>query len=152
MRQSDLTSVGRWIGAILTDMKFRHLAVISIISIAVSTPAISFAAGLPTQIVPSDCNGTGGCQSICDVADLANNILNLVIFTAVFVAGVLFAWAGWKYVTAGGDTGKAAKAKQVFWNVTIGLVIILAAYLIVQTLMSSLSHIQGWNTLCNAHQ
>ena len=148
-----MTSTGEWTGAILTGMKFRNLAVISIIALAASAPAISFAAGLPTQIVPNDCNTQpGGCQSICDVADLANNILNLVIYTAVFVAGVLFAWAGWKYVTAGGNPGKAAKAKQVFWNVTIGLVIILAAYLIVQTLMSGLSHIQGWNTLCNAHQ
>src|SRR3989338_8569796 len=93
------------------------------------SPAIAFAQ-IPT-IVP--CNGTD-C-TFCHIAQLAQNVLNGGIYLAVFLSAILFAYAGWQYITAGGESGKASEAKKIFWNVGVGLVLILAAWLIVDMIM-----------------
>ena len=60
-------------------------------------------------------------------------------------------WAGWKYVTAGGGGGWSA-AREIFTNVLVGLVIILAAWLIVDTIMrapvNENATIGPWNKMC----
>src|SRR3990167_57646 len=64
-------------------------------------PSIALAASpLPGQIVPEQCNQVGGCQSVCDIATVAQNVLNTGIYIAVFLSAVLFAWAGWLYLTS----------------------------------------------------
>ena len=92
---------------------------------------------LPGQIVPEECNITGGCQSICDLATLANNVLNAGIYIAVFLSAVLFAWAGWLYLTGAGGSD-LNRAKEIFTNVAIGLVIILIGWLVVDVLIRTL--------------
>ena len=103
-------------------------------------------AQLPKKIV--SCTGVD-CK-ICDIATTAQNVLNTGIYIAIFLSAVLFAWAGWKYVTAGGEGGKSA-GKEIFTNVLIGLVIILAAWLIIDTLMKLLfksTQYGPWNKIC----
>jgi hypothetical protein len=119
-----------------------------------ATPTIAMAAGM-VSIVPSDCNQSGGCQSICDLAQLAQNVLNDGIYLAVFLSAVLFAWAGFKHMTAGGDMGQIKEANKVFSAVLIGLIIILSAWLIVSTLMSVIAGggptpTMPWNQLCTS--
>ena len=113
-------------------------------------PVIASAAGL-TAIVPADCNQEGGCQTICDLALLAQNVLNDGIYLAVLLSAFLFAWAGWKHMSAGGDAGQIKKANEVFAAVFIGLIIILSAWLIVDTLIRTLSGNPAglpWNQIC----
>ena len=110
-------------------------------------PTIASAASFPVNgIVPCD----GPNCTVCSLATLAQNILNIGIYLAVFLSAVLFAWAGWKYLTAGGDTGEVASAKKIFWNVAIGLIIILGAWLVVDTLVHTLTNIGAWNSLCSS--
>ena len=93
-----------------------------------------------------DCN-------VCDLALLAQNILNAGIYIAIFLSAILFAWAGWKYVTAGGNPGKATDARKIFTNVVIGLVIIIAGWLVVDTVMKTLVNEEAtfgpWNRICS---
>lgn len=100
-------------------------------------------------IVP--CNGTD-C-TVCHLATLAQNVLNTGIYMAVVLSAVLFAWAGWLAVTAGGSSEQIGKARSIFTNVTIGLVIILAGWLVVDTLMraavKSDSRFGPWNRICS---
>ncbi len=93
--------------------------------------------GLPKQIVPDkyNCNQPGGCDSICAVVDLAQNVLNFGIFMAVVLSAFLFAYAGWKLITAGGNTEVYQQGKRVFGNVLIGLIIILGGWIVIDTLM-----------------
>lgn len=116
------------------------------------SPVMVLGQGLPSQIVPTSCNGEGGCQSICDVALLAQNVLNTGIFIAVFLSAILFAYAGWEAVTAGGSAEKMGKAKSVFVNVLIGLIIILSAWIIIDTLMRTVTNAEFgfWNKICQA--
>lgn len=115
-------------------------------SLVLLTPA--FVAAQIPPIVPckgADCN-------VCHIAELAQNVINVGIYIAVFLSAVLFAYAGWKYITAGGDPGKAADAKKIFWTVGMGLALILAAWLIVDLIMKTLvseSALFGpWNSVC----
>jgi len=122
------------------------VAVITLVTLA---PVAVSALGL-TPIVPTDCNNPGGCSSICDLAQLAQNVLNDGIFAAVFLSAILFAWAGWQIVagSSAGDTGKIKQGKNIFWYVSIGLVLIICAWLIVSVIMSALTNNSNWNILC----
>ncbi|HUO50272.1 MAG TPA: hypothetical protein VMU25_01775 [Candidatus Paceibacterota bacterium] len=105
-------------------------------------------------IVPTECNGNGGCQSICDLAQLAQNVLNDGIYIAVFLSTILFAWAGWKHMSAGGNSHQIQEANKVFRNVFIGLIIILSAWLIVDTIIGAIggapSGHMPWNQICQS--
>lgn len=131
----------------------RQLAVFALVTAFTVAPAVTFALGL-TPIVPPDCNGRGGCTSICDLAQLAQNVLNDGIFTAIFLSAVLFAWAGWELVvgSSSGDTGKVKHGKDIFMYVTGGLVLIICAWLIVSVIMSALTNNSNWNVLCSQSQ
>ena len=62
----------------------------------------------------------------------------------------MFAVAGWKMLTGKtlGESDKISEAKKVLWNVIIGLVIILAAWLLVDTIMRTLTTSQAWSNIC----
>lgn len=132
-----LSRAVRWLGAVVV-----------LILIA---PSVVFGQ-IPT-IVPENCRADAARScSICDIAQLAQNVVNAGIYIAVFLSAVLFAYAGWKYITAGGDPGKAGDARKIFWTVGVGLVLILAAWLIVDIIMKMLvneSALFGpWNEVC----
>ena len=126
----------------------RKLLVIAL-SLLVLTPALASAAGL-TTVVPSDCNGQGGCSSVCDLAQLAQNILNDAIYLAIFASAGLFAWAGFKYLTNIANPGVVSRAKEIFSNVIIGFVIVLASWLVVDIIMRTFvgASLLPWNTIC----
>ena len=125
-----------------------------LILIAIS-PSITFAQ-FPTKIVP--CDGTsanGGVEcDVCHIGQLAQNVLNAGIYIAVFLSAILFAYAGWQYITAGGEPGKATEAKKIFWMVGVGLILILSAWLIVDLIMKvmlkggDLGPLGPWNSIC----
>ncbi len=118
-------------------------------TLSLCAPSLVLAAGL-VQVVPESCNGTGGCQSICDIAQIAQNVLNDAIYIAVFLSAVLFAWAGLKMLTSVANAGERTRAKEIFVNVAIGLIIILAGWLVVDVLMRTLvgGSIMPWNKIC----
>src|SRR5689334_14472906 len=89
-------------------------------------PMLVFAQGtrLPTQIVP--CKGVD-C-TVCDIATLAQNVINTGVFIFIFLSALMFAYAGFLYLT-NEAIGQQQAAKSIFKNVTIGLVLLLAAWL-----------------------
>ncbi len=109
------------------------------------SPALVFAqSGIPSQIVP--CNGVD-C-TVCSLATLAQRVLNFGIYFSVFVAAILFAWAGLKMLTNRGNVSEVTKAKGIFWNVLVGLTGILAAWLLVDTIMYTFTGSHLWGQLC----
>lgn len=96
-------------------------------------------AQLTGPLVP--CHGAAGdklteCQA-CHVVELGQKIINFLVAVAAVIAVVVFAYAGWLMLTAAGDMTKISSARGMFWNVLIGLVIVLAGWLIVDTVMKS---------------
>lgn len=122
--------------------------------LVLSVPMFVFASnpGIPSRIVP--CDGTD-C-TVCHLATLAQNLLNAGIFIFVFMAAMLFAYAGFLYLT-NEAIGQQQRARSIFKNVAIGLIILLSAWLVVDTLMKSvLGNGQGgtatfgpWNDICS---
>ncbi len=105
-----------------------------------------------TGLVP--CSGIE-CQA-CHAIELVQRILNFIVMIASGIAVLLFSYAGFLMLTAAGNTGKIEKGKGVFMNVLIGIVIVLAGWLIIDTIMkamfegSALSGTQGfggWNEI-----
>ncbi len=76
--------------------------------------------------------------SICDLVELAQNIINFLVMAAASIATALFVYAGILYIFAGGDKEKISKAHSIFFNVVVGFVIVLAAWLIVDLVMTVL--------------
>ena len=93
-------------------------------------PSLSLAE-FPERIVPCD----GVDCTVCDISTLAQNVLNTGIYIAIFFSAIMFAWAGWLHVTAGGSEGKVREARGIFTNVLLGLIIILVGWLVVDTLL-----------------
>lgn len=114
------------------------------------SPVMVLGQGIPSQIVPTSCKEPGGCKSICDVAVLAQNVLNTGIFIAVVISAFVFAYAGWTAMTAGGNAEKAGQARAMFTKVLIGLLIIIAGWIVVDTLMKTVTNASfgPWNKIC----
>ena len=97
----------------------------------------TFAAGAD-PIVPAECNeGTCG---LSDLATVVANIINGLIIFSVSVASIMFAYAGFLYITAGGDTGQIKKATGIFKTVAIGFVIIIVAFFGVKELVKLIAN------------
>lgn len=109
--------------------------------------------GLPRRIVPCDGTSVGGGTecTVCHLAQLAQNIINTGIFITVTASAVLFAYAGFLYLTSAAQDN-ISQAKSIFKNVLIGLIVLMSAWLIVDTLMKSVlgGDFGPWNDVCRA--
>jgi hypothetical protein len=120
---------------------------VALLVLLLTLPLFAFGASLPGKIVPCD----GPKCTVCHLADLANNVLNAGIYIAVFLSAVLFAWAGWKYLTSVGSPGAHEKAKEILVNVLVGLLVILGGWLVIDTIMRTLTtKNKTWNQICNS--
>ena len=123
----------------------RFMLVLLIVSLIV--PSAALGVGLVTVVPCGAASGTNSTAcSVCSLIQLAQNLLNDGIYIAVFLAAFLFAWAGWLYLTSSAGSS-LERAKEVFYNVMVGLVIILAAWLVVNLLLTTLTSV-AWNNLC----
>jgi hypothetical protein len=83
-----------------------------------------------------------------DIITLINTVINFIFLNlALPLAAIMFAYAGFELVTSGGETSKREKAKKIFINVAIGLVLAAGAFLIVQTVLSVVGYtdVATWN-------
>ena len=70
---------------------------------------------------------------------VVNRIISfLLTFIIVFVAPLMIAWAGFLMVLSPTKAGDRSKAQTILWHMVIGVVIALAAYLIIALIMSVL--------------
>ncbi len=74
-----------------------------------------------------------------DFMVLINNVIETLIGIAVAVSALLFMYAGFLYLTAGGNENQADRAKDIFGNVAIGFGIILVAWLVVSMIVGLLT-------------
>ncbi len=71
----------------------------------------------------------------CHVVSLGQNLLTWFITVMVSVIALVFAWGGLKMVMSAGNTEGITQAKGMMTNAIVGLVIMLSAWLIVDTIM-----------------
>ncbi len=93
---------------------------------------LSFAQGIVPNCQGDECNFSHFVQ-------LAQNILDFLIKIVVVGSVIVFAWAGFKYMTAGGNSSKIHEAHSIFKHVALGLILALVAWLIISTLLAVLT-------------
>jgi hypothetical protein len=82
-----------------------------------------------------------------ELLDMVNIVVNFILFRmAVPIAAIMFAYAGFMLVTSGGESSKRTKAKSIFINVLIGLIVAAAAWLIVHTILNIVGYQSSWGT------
>jgi len=84
--------------------------------------------------------GYGG--DLCDTSDavaFVNNLISFLIQMLGVIAVIALVITGFKLVLSAGNESEWTAAKERFTNIVIGIVIILAAWLIVDTIMSALT-------------
>ena len=126
--------------------KIRNYKFLIYILLAIGLTGARFArAGYITgPLVPCDDNCT-----VCDFWHLGSNIINFITFNlALPVAGLLFIVAGVFFLIAGGREDMVAKAKVIFTNTFVGLVIIFSSWLLIDTLIKTIATAEfsgAWN-------
>lgn len=82
------------------------------------------------------CEGT--VCTACDLVYLANQVITWLVGVLMMVFAVLAVKAGFGLVMSKGNPGELTKAKDSFVNAFVGLLIILSAWLIVDTMIRGL--------------
>ncbi|MEK7599317.1 MAG: hypothetical protein AAB474_02640 [Patescibacteria group bacterium] len=112
-----------------------------------------FNPALAAGLVPCGGERQEPCNT-CDLINLANTIINFLIkdiIAPLAALGILA--AGIVILTAGGSESRLGQGKQMLWNILIGFIIVMSAWLIVSTILAHL--ITGaklpvtWNPLTN---
>ncbi|MCC7160392.1 hypothetical protein IT399_01540 [Candidatus Nomurabacteria bacterium] len=102
---------------------------------------------IPCNNMKTAADGTVTPAGECDftaLMTLVDTVIKFLLFKMVIpIAAILFTYTGFLIVTAPGAEAKT-KAKDTFSSVVIGLIIAVAGYLIVKTLLSILGYDGAW--------
>jgi hypothetical protein len=130
-------------------MGMRNLLISSGTLALLAVPAAAFAATTDFfgPIIPKTgvciCDGstTGGVASAMDwgcVIIVIQNVTNFMVSMGVLLVVLAIAWAGFTLIVSGSKPEGRTRAKNLFLNSVIGLVLVLGAWLIVDTIMKTL--------------
>lgn len=120
----------------LDSMKVKNYIFIATV-IWMCLPELTSAQGLTEAL----CDGT--TCSACHLVELGNRLIQFIISTAFLLFGVLAVWAGFGLVTSGGNPSALEDAKKRFTNAFVGLLIILSAGILVDTLIRGITTSTG---------
>lgn len=88
------------------------------------------------------------CTSLCDLVNTAINLIYFGISFALFiVTPILFAWGGIKFMISQGNPNGISGAKKILTGAIVGLLIVLGAWLIVNTIVGflNISNVGGFS-------
>lgn len=102
-------------------------------SLSINIPTVTF-----QKIVRTTEAAAGAATTdVIDVPWISNYIAGVYRYSvsiASILAGVMFVIGGFQYLTAGGDASRVSKGRERITNAVIGLVLVLAAYVILLTI------------------
>jgi hypothetical protein len=93
---------------------------------------------LVTAATPLASSCYGPNCSACDLVQMVNNIIKWLFGIVAIIFTVMMTIAGFGLVTSGGNEVALNNAKEKFKNLIIGLIIVMSAWLLVDTLMRGL--------------
>lgn len=113
-------------------------------------PHVALAASLPYfgPIVPTAANACPAAWGL--LIEVINNIMRVALsLVIVFIAPIMIAYAGFLLVTNAGNSGQISKARTLLTNTIVGIVIALAAWMIVGAIMTALTgkDVSYWTSL-----
>jgi len=110
----------------------------SLFFLSVTAGIIYFLSAVPAfaQLVP--CGHDDNPCDICHFVELGNNVLTWLIGVLMVIFAIIAAYAGFKLVTSAGNVQAYSEAKGMLGNAIIGLIIVLAGWILIDTVMKSL--------------
>ncbi len=121
-------------------------AVWTIAAIALAAFFISAALAAPSAaapLVPCGSSGQPACSSICQVFDLGKNVFDFIVYVSFSLAVLMIAWGGVLMIVptiGGGESTKMyAKGRGILWKAFMGLVLIMVAWLAIDSLIKLLA-------------
>ncbi len=100
--------------------------------ITFSLPEVAAAANGIVTCEGTDCN-------FCHLVELTNLVVQWIVTISTLLIVAVMAYAGFKLVTSGGNQTAYSDAKKYFVNAVIGLIVLMAAWTIVDTLLKTLA-------------
>ena len=119
--------------AILIKDSMYCKAVLAALTVGI-IPSGAYAAE-PGRLVPTCGTCSNAACGYNDLIQLGKNFLTWAIYFVALASVASIAYAGWLYVSSAGDEGKIKKAHAVFGKVIWGIIITLAAFLIVKSIL-----------------
>lgn len=111
--------------------------------LAITTLSAVFPASAAGDIIP--CTGTGSTACTpCHIFQLIGNIIRFILTSIVApLAGLLFLIGGIMMAAAGGSEERYKKGRKILLDTLIGVVIALAAWAIVNTVIVTIGNPSG---------
>jgi hypothetical protein len=100
-------------------------------------PIVSCVGGASTKGLPT-------CTSLCDLFSTAQNVLRLGVTIALYIMVPIYVlYGGFKVATTGISGDKIATVRKMFFEILIGIIIILGSFTIINTFMNGLAGVLG---------
>lgn len=98
----------------------------------------------PGRLVPTCGTGSNAMCGYNDLILLGQTFLTWAIYLVALASVASIAFAGFLYVSSAGDEGKIKRAHAIFGKVIWGIIITLAAYIIVKSILGWLGVEDEW--------
>lgn len=115
-------------------------SVLPILLLPASVMAQGGLAGAASELT-SVGTGIGTADTGTDLPTLIGNLISVLLSVLGVIFVVLVVYAGFLYLTAGGEDEKVKKAKKLLSQSIIGLVIIIAAFAIADYVITALTDV-----------
>ena len=86
----------------------------------------------------SNPDGTGRACGLSDLITLIQRLIEYIFMLILPIAAIVFVYVGYLFLTSGGNPDKRKTAKKAMVSLVTGIVIIMAAWLIVRTILLGL--------------
>ena len=90
----------------------------------------------------SNCS-TSGSDLTSGIGKIAATVVNVLSIVVGAIAVIMIIFAGFRYITSGGDSNGVTSAKNTLIYAIVGIVIVALAQLIVHWVLNTTSSIQG---------
>ncbi len=102
-------------------------------------------------------NENGGIPcNWCTFVQMIGNIVQYFIYLAVLLTAIMFSYSGFLFLTNNGNNNKVKSALNVFRRTMFGIIGVLAAWLIVNAIMTNVANGLGyegdWNKIVGCEQ
>lgn len=119
----------------MRHQRFSQIFAVALAALAVAAIPLFAGAEIINGSLPPDQYRWVGANSIIG---MFGAIVELLIQIASILAAMFFMYGGFLYLTSAGDTAKIDQAHKIFKNVGWGFLLLLAAWLIVTSILQAI--------------
>ncbi len=114
------------------------------VSAACNSQATSIASGATAASGDTvDCNASGGDLGQTGIGTLAKKVVDWLSWAIGIISIIMIIFAGFKYITSGGESSNVSGAKNTLIYAIVGLVLVVLAQVIVKVVLSGVGSATG---------